>query len=363
MECPAHLVYVSDSAPGYRRQRRGRGFCYLDANQALVCDPAVLRRIEALVIPPMWEQVWICALPDGHLQATGLDQKRRKQYLYHPDWTAFRQSSKFARINEFGQVLPRIRRRIINDLKRPGWPKEKVLALVVKLLDELHLRVGNECYRDTNETFGLTTLRRKHLKDEGERLRLEFKGKSGRYRQVSIKNPGLIKMVRETSQLPGYELFRYLEDGVSKTVDSRDVNDYIHAIAGTPFSAKDFRTWGGTTLAIEKYPEACREVAKNPRRKLETALVRAVAQELGNTLSVCREYYIHPDVLGVLVRLELDRYLDTDHLNLPGRSLLRKPELIALNILEPQAAPAQSAASRRPDSKRSAATPRAVPAV
>jgi len=359
MECPAHLIYVSDSAPGFRRQRKGRGFCYLDAGDEPVCDPAVLQRIEALVIPPMWEQVWICALADGHLQATGLDQKRRKQYLYHPDWTQFRQSSKFARMSEFGHALPRIRRRIIHDLKQPGWPKEKVLALVVKLLDETHLRVGNECYRDANETFGLTTLRRKHLKDDGNVLRLEFKGKSGQYRKVSIKNAGLIKMVRETSQLPGYEIFRYLEDGISKPVDSRDVNEYIHAIADGPFSAKDFRTWGGTTLAIEKYAAACEEVANNPRRKLDTALVRAVAQELGNTLSVCREYYIHPDIMGVLVRGELERYRDIDDLDVPGKALLRKPELIALNILESSQQPVQSAPSRRP----ATTAPRAVPAL
>lgn len=333
-ECPPHLRYVPDTLAGWTRRRRGKGFMYLDEQARPIRKPADLDRIAQLVIPPMWQDVWICPLADGHLQATGYDQKRRKQYLYHPDWIAFRQQAKFAKMIEFGHALTGIRRQIIQDLKADGWPKHKVLALIVKLLDELHIRVGNECYRETNETFGLTTLRRKHLKESPGELRLEYKGKSGRYRRVSIRNKSLIRMIRETADLPGYEIFRYLEHGSSHPVDSSDVNQYIRQIAGDAFSAKDFRTWGGSVLAVEKYPAVVQETTHHPRRKLDTALVRAVAEELGNTLAVCREYYIHPQVLNVLVQGKLDSFRAnrTDHP--PRQDLVKPSEHLVLQILE-----------------------------
>lgn len=295
---PPSLVYVSDDMPGYTRRRWGRGFSIRDVENRVVRDKQILNRIKALVIPPAWQDVWISPLENGHLQCTGRDPKQRKQYIYHHEYLAFRQAAKFSKIFDFAGQLPGIRQRLETDLQRPDWDRRKVLALAVSVLDNVHLRIGNQQYADRNQTYGLTTLRRRHLDFEGGELTFSYKGKSNQFREVSVEDRDLIDLIRECSELPGYEVFRYKTGYRSyETVDSRDVNDYIHDLAGDRFSAKDFRTWAGTQYAVEHYSEARERAAEDTRRNLTTEVVRAVANELGNTVSVCREYYIHPAVL------------------------------------------------------------------
>lgn len=291
------VKYVSETCEGFYRVRRGRGFVYFDPGHQRVDDPLLLERFRQLRIPPNWKKVWICTDPDGHIQAKGFDQKNRKQYIYHEEWKRLRNFAKFDRMVEFGRHLPEIRRRAYQDTLQPGWPKEKVLGLIVLTLNEVYIRIGNKLYRDENETFGLTTMRRKHLHFEGAKIMFEYKAKSGKYRKINIRNRRLAKMIRECSQLPGYEVFRYRENGSTIPVDSADVNLYLKQISGQEFTSKDFRTWGGTTLAIQKFPEALAMALENKRLKLTSTLVKLVANELGNTQSICREYYIHPKVM------------------------------------------------------------------
>ena len=295
----AGLVYVSDAQPGIRRLRRGKGFGYRDADGRPVADPAELARIRALAIPPAYEQVWICARPDGHLQATGRDARRRKQYRYHPDWRALRDHGKFDRILAFGAALPTLRRRVRRDLALPGLPREKILALLVRLLDQTLIRVGNEAYARDNRSYGLTTLRSRHLRVVRGRLRFCFRGKSGQAQDVELDDRRLARIVRRVQQLPGQRLFQYLDDaGERQPVDSGMVNDYLHGICGEAFSAKDFRTWGGTARAagvLACTPLPARGGEQACRHALAEA-VRQVSAVLGNTPAVCRASYIHPQV-------------------------------------------------------------------
>ena len=302
------LVHVSDEASGFTRRKCGKGFYYCDAHKVRITDQQTIDRIKKLTIPPMWKKVWICPKPNGYLQATGYDAKNRKQYIYHPLWTAYRQTTKFNHLLEFGMHLPAIRTAVKKDLRRKGWPKEKVLALAVTLLDEYYLRVGNEQYQVENGTYGLTTLRRKHLLENGGKLEISYRSKSGQYRNISIKNKRLVKLIKQTSELPGYEVFRYLEKGQSKKIDSQDVNEYLREITQFDFSAKNFRTWGGTLLAVTHYEQAVEECMQNSKLHLETTIVKKVAEILGNTVAVCREYYIHPRVLEVLKNQKLFQY-------------------------------------------------------
>ncbi|UGB39863.1 DNA topoisomerase IB [Frateuria soli] len=295
----AGLVYVSDMQPGIRRLRRGKGFVYRDADGQPLTDKATLARIRALAIPPAYEDVWICANPDGHLQATGRDARGRKQYRYHPDWRELRDHGKFDRVLAFGAVLPKLRRRVRQDLARAGLPREKVLALLVRLLDETLIRVGNESYARDNKSYGLTTLRSRHVRVARGRLRFCFKGKSGQEQDVELDDTRLARIVRRVQQLPGQRLFQYLDDaGERQPVDSGMVNDYLHGACGETFSAKDFRTWGGTAhaagvLARTPLPEKGGERA---RRHALVEAVKEVAEVLGNTPAVCRQSYIHPQV-------------------------------------------------------------------
>lgn len=295
----AGLVYVSDEQPGIARRPRGKGFSYHDADGAPVREVATLARIRALAIPPAYVDVWICANPQGHLQATGRDARRRKQYRYHPDWRALRDSDKFTRLLAFGQALPRIRRRVRSDLAHPGLPREKVLALVVRLLDETLIRIGNDRYTRDNRSFGLTTLRSRHVRAERGRLRFAFRGKSGQEQDVVLDNRRLAGILRRVQQLPGQRLFQYLdEQGARQPVDSGMVNDYLRQASGGEFTAKDFRTWGGTVQAIgvmARTPMPQRGGERALRQAI-TAGVKEVAAILGNTPTVCRASYIHPAV-------------------------------------------------------------------
>ena len=333
---PKTLTHNSDQDLGYTRVRRGKGFSYYDPNGERLTIPDELTRVKALGIPPAWKDVWIAQNPHGHLQCTGIDPKGRKQYIYHTDWNAYRSEAKFRKLAEFGRALPEIRRITTKHLKIEEWSRPKVLALVIRILDAHHIRIGNEYYRQQNETYGLTTLRRKHVEFEKGVARLEYKAKSGKYRKVSIKNNQLAKLVKQSSELRGYELFKY-QDGHKRFhhINSHDVNEYLRDISDEEFSCKDFRTWGGTTLAVGKHAVAQQMVAENPRLKLETTLVKLVAEELGNTVAICREYYIHPKVMEVVLGEEVNQYRNQKpkHLSAKDRKLLSDSERIVLNII------------------------------
>ena len=331
------LRYVSDDQPGYYRRRCGKGFTYRDAEGGCVRDKKLRERFKALVIPPHWENVWICREANGHILCTGRDAAGRKQYIYHPEWIAYRQLKKFERLLLFAEHLPLIRRTAAAHLQHERWDKEKVLALIVQVLDEVALRIGNKQYAKRNNTYGLTTLRRKHLEVTGEEIVFDYKAKSNKYREVHIDDEELMQMIRECSELPGYEVFRYRDEtGRTHPVDSQDVNQYLRDISGAQLFCKDFRTWAATHLAVEYYPEAKRLVAEGDTRKQVLNLtVEMVAADLGNTPTVCREYYIHP---GVLQAIEEDRVPAVSTVTAAERKRfdgqLDEFELIAVRLME-----------------------------
>jgi len=306
----AALRYGSDRGPGIRRQRAGQGFGYVGPDGRRVRDRATVDRIRALAIPPAWVDVWISPLANSHLQATGRDAKGRKQYRYHRRWREVRDETKYGRMVLFGSTLPRIRARVKDDLARPGLPREKLLAMIVRLLETTLVRVGNEEYARSNGSFGLTTLRGRHVEIEGARVRLNFRGKGGKVHTIQVSDRRLARLVRRCRDLPGHELFQYLDEaGDPQPIDSADVNQYLRDISGEDFTAKDFRTWGGTLAAARGLTRtSLREHAKGAGKSAVVAAVELVAQELRNTPAVCRKSYIHPAVLGAYqdpVSLEL----------------------------------------------------------
>jgi len=318
-EIKSDLTHVNDTQPGFTRKKWGRGFIYYDPNGVKIKDKATINRIKDLVIPPNWKDVWICSEENGHLQCTGLDQKERKQYIYHPEWVKYNQQNKFSRLKLFGLKLPIIRKQIEKDLQQKKWTKSKVLALVIHVLDEYYLRIGNQYYANKNNTYGLTTLRRKHIDNTSDTLQLNYKAKSNKERELTIEDDQLAELIKEISDLPGYEIFRYREGSNSwVSIDSKDVNDYIKNMVQEDFTAKDFRTWGGTKLTVEFLPEAKVKVRQNKRLSLEPTLVKLVAKSLGNTVATCRKYYIHPDVLQDLTSADtsvLQEVNGTDYLD------------------------------------------------
>ncbi|RWR08287.1 DNA topoisomerase IB [Sinirhodobacter populi] len=294
----ADLIYVSDTEPGYRRQRAGKGFLYRDGQGEVVRDGNVLARIRALAIPPAWTDVWICPDPAGHLQATGRDDRGRKQYCYHPDWTVRRGAAKFSGLTAFARALPKLRRQLDQDLRRHGLPRARVVASVVRLLDETLMRVGNEAYRRDNRSFGLTTLRSRHLEVEGSRLRFSFTGKSGRKWRLKLSDRRIASVVRAIQELPGQRLFQYLdEDGGRHDIRSQDVNDYIRAAAGPDFTSKHFRTWGATVAAALALGATDLPGPKREQARALNAVLDDVAGMLRNTRAVCRSGYVHPAVI------------------------------------------------------------------
>jgi DNA topoisomerase-1 len=307
----ARLQYVSDAMPGIRRRRAGKGFVYVGPDGHPVRDAGELRRIRSLAIPPAWTDVWICPSPRGHLQATGRDAKGRKQYRYHPRWREVRDETKYDRMIAFGEALPRIRARVADDLGLPGLPRERVLAAIVALLDRTFIRVGNEEYARENGSYGLTTLRDKHVDIAGAEMVFHFRGKSGKEHTVDLRDRRLARIVQRCRDLPGYELFQYVdEQGERQAVDSSDVNEYLRAISGDDFTAKDFRTWAGTVLAACALG-ACGpcETATQTKHNVVEA-IKSVAARLGNTPAVCRKSYVHPAVL--------DGYADGSLLSVVG---------------------------------------------
>ncbi len=302
----AGLRYVSDDSPGIRRRKRGKGFQYTLPNGGSVQSAKEQERIRKLAIPPAWTDVWICPAPNGHLQATGRDARGRKQYRYHADWRNVRDETKFGRMTLFGEALPRMRERIEQDLSQRGLPRTKVLAAVVRLLETTLIRVGNREYMKQNNSFGLTTLRDGHVDVNGSKIRFEFRGKSGKDHSVEIQDRRLARVVKQCRDLPGQTLFQYVDEaGEQQKVRSEDVNAYLREISGEDFTAKDFRTWGGTVLMLAALLDigSC-ESDKEASRAVVQA-VKDVAASLGNRPAICRKFYIHPIVIETFVQGEL----------------------------------------------------------
>ena len=292
------LTYLTDDAPGIRRLRTKTGFRYADAFGKPVRDQETLARIKSLAIPPAWTDIWISPLADAHIQATGRDARKRKQYRYHPRWREVRDRAKYERTIAFATALPKIRERVEEDLRKPGISREKVLAVVVSLLETTLIRVGNKEYARDNGSFGLTTMRDRHVKVNGSEVRFQFRGKSGKDHSVTLRDRRLARHVKRCQDLPGQQLFQYIdENGERRTVESADVNAYLREISGEDFTAKDFRTWAGTLLAATALQELeTFESATEAKRQLAGA-VDSVAKKLGNTPTVCRTCYVHPDVI------------------------------------------------------------------
>jgi DNA topoisomerase-1 len=299
----AGLRYVSDSQPGIRRKGAGKRFQYFDADGNIIRDGETLARIRSLAIPPAWTDVWICPRDDGHLQATGFDARKRKQYRYHPRWRQVRDESKYDKMVDFAQALPQIRARVDKDLARRGMPREKVLAAVVRLLETTLIRVGNDEYARSNESFGLTTMQNDHADVQGTKICFEFRGKSGIEHEIDIRDPKLARIIAQCQDLPGQELFQYLnDDGKVCDVTSSDVNEYLREISGKDFTAKDFRTWAGTSLAAQALQEFEDFDSQAAAKRNITQAIERVAERLGNTKAVCRKCYVHPAVI--------DAYMD-----------------------------------------------------
>lgn len=294
----AGLRYVNDDEPGITRTRAGRAFRYLGPNGSTIRDSATLARIKRLAVPPAWTDVWICPDAQGHIQATGRDSRGRKQYRYHGDWRTMRDETKYERMIAFGRALPRIRRQVARDLKRPGLGCAKVLATMVRLLETTLVRVGNEEYARANGSIGLSTMRDRHVQVDGGRLEFQFRGKSGKRHRIELRAPGLARIVQRVQDVPGQKLFQYVdEEGRRQSINSQDVNDYLRTIAGREFSAKDFRTWAGTVLAALALRKFEQFSTRAQARKNLIAAIERVADRLGNTPGVCRKCYIHPIVL------------------------------------------------------------------
>jgi DNA topoisomerase-1 len=330
----AGLRYVSDRMPGITREMGPLGWIFKGPDRAVVRDEETLTRIRKLAIPPAWTDVWICQSPKGHLQAVGRDAKGRKQYRYHARWREVRDETKYDKMIAFGQALPLIRSRTEQDLARSGLPREKVLATVVQLLEKTLIRVGNDEYAKENKSFGLTTMRDRHVAVNGSTVRFEFRGKSGRSHTIDLRNRKLVAIVKRCRDLPGYELFQYVdEDGTRQVIDSSDVNAYIRDITGEDFTAKDFRTWAGTVLAAQALREMPAETATEAKKQLVQA-IEAVAGLLGNTRSVCRKCYIHPAIIDAYLDKSLLETLEQRAdaaLEEPGA--LRPEELAVLRFL------------------------------
>jgi DNA topoisomerase-1 len=296
----AGLRYVDPADPGISRVRRGRAFSYVDQNDNVIADESILERIRAIVTPPAWTDVWISPSPNGHIQAVGRDARGRLQYRYHARWRKVRDANKYDRTIAFARSLPKLRRAVARDLRRRGQPRDKVVAAAVRVLEMTLIRVGNEEYARDNKSFGLTTLRDRHAKVRGAQLKLTFRGKGGKEHVVDLRDKRLARIIRACQDLPGQRLFKYVDDdGRTQHVDSDDVNEYLRAHMGDDFSAKDFRTWAGTVLAARAFAALGNEAATASSLK---RAVEEVAHQLGNTPTVCRACYIHPDVV--------DSYLD-----------------------------------------------------
>jgi DNA topoisomerase-1 len=303
----AGLLYLPDDMPGWSRRKRGRGFSYADQRGRAITSERALERIRSLAIPPAWTDVWISPEPRGHLQATGRDARGRKQYRYHADWRAHCESMKYERLIEFGEALPGLRRRLASDLRLPGLPRDKVLATVVHLLETSLIRVGNESYAKANGSFGLTTLRARQVEVDGADLHFRFRGKSGQWHEVEVHDRRAAAVVRRCQDLPGQQLFQYEGESGRAGIDSDDVNAYVREICGQDFTSKDFRTWMGTVLAATALAALEPPRSDAAARREAAAAIQVVARHLGNTPTVARTSYVHPDVVDLYVDGELEQ--------------------------------------------------------
>jgi len=331
----AELAYVSDAEPGIRRRRSGAGFSYIRPSGNAVSDRRTLARIQGLVIPPAWTDVWISADPEGHIQATGRDQRGRKQYRYHARWSECRDEVKYSSLADFARLLPRLRKKIDADLRIRGLPRDRVVASIVWLLDNSMIRVGNAVYARDNKSFGLTTLRSRHVEVEGAKLRFAFKGKSGKEWKLKLVDRRIARVVRAIQDLPGQHLFQYIgEDGVRRVVTSQDVNEYIRDATGGEFSSKHFRTWGGTVRALSLFSEIPLPETKTATARAMNIIVDEVAKHLGNTRAVCRRCYIHPLVMASWQEGKLTRELEKALRFKRKKPGLDEEEALALRWLE-----------------------------
>ncbi|MBC7388557.1 MAG: DNA topoisomerase IB [Opitutaceae bacterium] len=331
------LIYVNDQDPGIERVLKGKNFEYVISGKK-VSDTDTLKRIKDLVIPPAWQKVWISPQENGHIQVTGLDNKGRKQYRYHPLWIALRDETKYFRLRDFGRVLPEIRKRLQSDLSRPELPKEKVLAAVVSVMERTSIRVGNNLYEKIYGSYGLSTMKDRHIKISGSDMRFSFKGKKGVYHTISLKSRKLANIVAQCKDIPGKELFQYFdENGKRHAIDSGDVNKYIKEISGGDFTSKDFRTWTGTVNCLLAFKElGCADTPAQLKRNM-TQAIEKVAQCLGNTKTVCKKHYVHPLILSGYQNQKLDKYireLEKIEIEKTASSALAPPEQVLLKLLE-----------------------------
>jgi len=342
------LRYSRDGEKGYTRRHAGKGFEYFDAKGEKLAAADTLERIKSLAIPPAWTDVWICGDERGHLQATGRDARGRKQYRYHPRWREMRDADKFDHLSEFARALPRIRRQVSADMALAGLPRRKVLALIVRLLERTCIRIGNERYAEENDSFGLTTMRNRHVKVSGARVEFQFRGKSGKFHRIAIDDPELARVIRRIRDLPGQELFQYLDDtGEVQSIGSSDVNEYLKEVSGyDEISTKDFRTWNGSVYVASWLRGRVRREQRVGITHVAAA-VRAASQQLGNTPAICRKSYVHPRVLDP--RTWQDAYRRPRR---PPRGL-RVEEAALLSIIRPVTPASRTPRPRRPSSAAS----------
>src|SRR5258706_8995864 len=327
-----NLIYVSDKDPGIERVKREKTVIYIK-NGKRVTDKKDLLRIKQLVIPPAWENVWICSLPNGHLQATGIDTKKRKQYRYHSLWSRFRNQTKFYQLLAFGKKLPAIREQLEKDLAKPGLPLEKVLAAIVMIMQETNIRVGNNIYEKLYGSFGLTTLKDKHVRVNGNTVKFCFKGKKGIFHEIDLKSSKLARVIKQCKDIPGKELFQYYDaGGEKKPIDSGIVNEYIKNICCDNFTTKDFRTWMGTAYAIEVFKELGYCETETEAKKKIVQVLDIVAKRLGNTRAVCKKYYVHPSILDMYVSKQLENFFQSKENNKEEK--FSEAENILIKILE-----------------------------
>jgi DNA topoisomerase-1 len=328
----AGLRYAANSDKGYFRIRNGNSFKYIDSERKNLKDKAVLERIQKLVIPPAWENVWICPYENGHLQVTGIDVKGRKQYRYHVNWNKIRNQSKFYKLRRFALALPKIRQQVEKDLSRKGLPYEKVVALVVKLIEMTNIRIGNDAYKKLYGSFGLTTLRDKHVKFENTTMYFDFVGKKGVKHKVNLQSKKLVNLVRKCKDIPGQELFQYYDDdGNRHTIGSGDINNYLKEVSEEDFTAKDFRSWAGSVNALCAFQEIGAYASETDCKRKIVEVIDSVAEKLGNTRTVCRKYYVHPTVIAAYEKGNIDQYKMVK--NVKGNELTAEEEAL-VKLLE-----------------------------
>jgi DNA topoisomerase I len=308
----ANLLYVSNRDGGITRVKKGNGFSYR-LNGKTITDEKTLNRIKKLAIPPAWTKVWICPYPEGHIQATGYDARNRKQYRYHPRWNALQHETKFHRMIEFGKVLPILREQVRKDLEQAGFPESKVLAMVISLIERTSIRVGNDGYEKLYGSYGLTTMKNNHVDIKGDKVTFSFKGKKGVYHKVLLKSKKFARIVKQCKAIPGKELFQYYdESGEPRKVDSGQVNQYLKDCLGMDFTTKDLRTWAGTLSMLEQLKLAPASERKTDFQKNITAALQAVSAKLGNTVAVCKKYYVHPEIVRMYKENELASFLSVE---------------------------------------------------